>query len=47
MVNVELNEHLTHIGQLLSLGLQVSDDGTDARLERRGLSEGSQVGADV
>ena len=47
VVCVELDEHLTHIGQLLSLGLQVGNDGADTRLERRSLPVGGQVSADV
>ena len=47
MVRIELVKHDSHLFKLIGLGLKVCDDGADARLEGRGLSERGKVGADV
>ena len=47
VVCVKRDEHLPHVSQLFSLGLQIGDDGAHSRLERRRLAEGCQIGTDI
>ena len=47
MVRIELVKHDSHLFKLIGLGLEVCNDGADARLEGGSLTERGKVGTDV